>query len=114
VKETIDLEMDDEGVVGYFIENSVKLSLSTAGKPLRVEHTIKNGVKQTELSYDGSRKQRTKYVIENGVKDTHHKIHISFYDVEDTIQNGVKDTAPALAKLDTYVEDAIKNGEKLN
>jgi hypothetical protein len=70
-------------------------------------------VKETKRSYDGSRKHRTKNVIENGVKDTHHKIHISFYDVEDTIQNGVKDTAPALAKLDTYVEDTVQNGEKI-
>jgi len=82
--------MDDEGVVKYFIENSVKLSISTAGKPLRVEDTIQNGVKQTERSYDGSRKQRTKYVIENGVKHTKTNSSVRPHRVEDTIQNGEK------------------------
>jgi hypothetical protein len=91
VKEAIDLEMDDEKVVEYFIENSVKLSLSTAVKPLRIEDTIENGVKQTERSYDGSRKQRTKYVIQNGVKYTQHEHK----------------------PLQPLVNDAIKHGEKI-
>jgi hypothetical protein len=90
VKETIDLEMDDEKVVEYFIENSVKLSLSTAGKPLRVEDTIENGVKETKRSYDGSRNQRTKYVIQNGVKHTHPINTFGDRVVEDTIENGEK------------------------
>jgi hypothetical protein len=91
VKEAIDLEMDDEGVVGYFIENSVKLTKQNIyTKTKIVEHTIKNGVKQTERSYDGSRKQRTKYVIENGVKDTKEMLVMPDFVVKDTIQNGEK------------------------
>jgi hypothetical protein len=90
VKEAIDLEMDDEKVVEYFIENSVKLSLSTAGKPLRVEDTIENGVKETKRSYNGSRNQRTKYVIENGVKDTKTNSSVRPHRVEDTIKHGEK------------------------
>jgi hypothetical protein len=85
--------MDDEGVVGYFIENSVKLTKQNIyTKTKIVEHTIKNGVKQTERSYDGSRKQRTKYVIQNGVKYTQHEHK----------------------PLQPLVNDAIKHGEKLN
>jgi hypothetical protein len=84
--------MDDEGVVGYFIENSVKLTKQNIyTKTKIVEHTIKNGVKQTERSYDGSRKQRTKYVIQNGVKYTQHEHK----------------------PLQPLVNDAIKHGEKI-
>jgi predicted peroxiredoxin len=70
-------------------------------------------VKQTKRSYNGSRKQRTKYTIENGVIET--KLTTSPFTnyVEDTIQNGVKYTSwhePIL--LGTKVEDAIQNGVK--
>jgi len=113
VKETIDLEMDDEDVVDYFIKNSVKESLSTAGKPLRVEDTIQNGVKQTKRSYDGSRNQRTKYVIQNGVKDTKLNNRILDLKVEDTIQNGVKESREVFIDMVSHVEDTVQNGEKI-
>jgi len=111
VQETIDLEMDDEEVVEYFIQNSVKESLSTAGKPLKVEDTIQNGVKQTKRSYNGSRKQRTTYVIENGVRYTDYIMYRDNDAVKYTIQNGVRHTM--WSSDDDDVEDAIENGVKL-
>jgi hypothetical protein len=107
--------MDDEGVVGYFIENSVKLTKQNIyTKTKIVEHTIKNGVKQTERSYDGSRKQRTKYVIENGVKHTKTNSSVRPHRVEDTIQNGEKITKTSHDKYQLYGDEVIQNGEKLN
>ncbi len=45
VKETIDLEMDDEGVVEYYIKNSVKeTTFKVRYGSLEVEDTIQNGV----------------------------------------------------------------------
>jgi hypothetical protein len=47
-------------------------------------------VKQTKRSYEGSRKQRTNYVIENGVNKTElHKGNRPLA-IRDTIQHGVK------------------------
>jgi len=133
VKETIDLEMDDEEVVEDTIQNGVKETLSTAGKPLRVEDTIENGVKdtllwlntrttvvegaiqngvkQTKRSYEGSRKQRTYYVIENGVRHTMWSNDDD--DVEDAIGNGVKLTSCANSNTPSKIEETIENGVKL-
>jgi hypothetical protein len=47
-------------------------------------------VKETKRSYDGSRKQRTKNVIENGVKESREVFIDMVSHVEDTVQNGEK------------------------
>jgi hypothetical protein len=47
-------------------------------------------VKETKRSYDGSRKQRTKNVIENGVKESREVFIDMVSHVEYTIQNGEK------------------------
>ena len=83
-----------------------------------VEDTIKNGLKQTKRSYDGSRKQRTKYVIENGVKETRSVEEGTFTSigfgvhVEETIQNGVKETDYRILRVRGQVKDIIENGIK--
>jgi predicted peroxiredoxin len=81
---------------------------------IHVEDVIENGLKQTKRSYDGSRKQRTKYTIENGVKET--KIGAPDnrdYFIKDTIENGVKLTNSSL-QIDgsCVIEDVIKEGVK--
>jgi hypothetical protein len=50
VKETIDLEMDDEDVIEYMIETGVKETIELVNSQLEeVEDTIQNGVKNTQL-----------------------------------------------------------------
>jgi predicted DNA binding protein len=107
--------MDDEGVVEYYIKNSVKeTTFKVRYGSLEVEDAIQNGVKQTKRSYDGSRKQRTKYVVENGVKDTKTNSSVRPHRVEDTIQNGAKITKTSHDKYQLYGDEVIQNGEKLN
>ena len=97
VKETIDLEMDDEEVVDYLIQR---------------------GVKKTKRSYEGSRKQRTKYTIQNGVKNTvpmgknEDSIVSNDFGMNQAIENGVKYTISNPTKRTYYVDDAIENGVK--
>jgi hypothetical protein len=78
-----------------------------------VEDAIQNGVKQTKRSYDGSRKQRTKYVVENGVKHTKTNSSVRPHRVEDTIQNGEKITKTSHDKYQLYGDEVIQNGEKI-
>ena len=66
-------------------------------------------MKQTKRSYDGSRNQRTKYAIENGVKETN---PTNFAAVDEAIQNGVKSTHRRIIDVTTNVEDTIENGVK--
>ena len=91
------------------IQNGVKETLSTAGKPLRVEDTIQNGVKQTELS---KRDFFPEDIFQNGVKNTENFKHERIYSVEDTIQNGVKHTNLGANPAIAQVEDIIQNGVK--
>ena len=73
------------------IQNGVKDTPScTSRRRNLVEDTIQNGVKQTKRSYEGSRKQRTNYVIENGVKETELHKGDRPLAIRDTIQHGVK------------------------
>ena len=65
----------------------VEESLSTAGKPLKVEDTIQNGVRHTDSV-----------------------VYVLAPIVEDTIQNGVRHTVPALTPVVLDVEDTIQNG----
>ena len=92
------------------------------------ENAIKNGVKQTKRSYNGSRKQRTKYVIENGIKRAFDTVILSNDEVDDVIQNGIKQTKKMEHDRTTYhahfnrehgthipmdkVQDVIQNGIK--
>jgi len=76
------------------------------------EDAIEDGVKQTKRSYEGSRKQRTKDTIQNGVKHTSNRRLVVSKDIEDTIQNGVKRTLQKNINRIGQVEDAIKNGVK--
>jgi hypothetical protein len=70
-------------------------------------------VKQTKRSYDGSRNQRTKYVIQNGVKETIETILYRTASFMTTIKNGVKYTQHEHKPLQPLVNDAIKHGEKI-
>ena len=77
-----------------------------------VEDAIEDGVKQTKRSYEGSRKQRTKDTIQNGVKDTREMTFHSLLTIEDTLQNGVKETKGEYYKEIQKVEYTIQNGVK--
>ena len=76
------------------------------------EDAIEDGVKQTKRSYEGSRKQRTKDTIQNGVKDTREMTFHSLLTIEDTLQNGVKETKGEYYKEIQKVEYTIQNGVK--
>jgi hypothetical protein len=81
----------DNNAVEDTIQNGVKDTPScTSRRRNLVEDTIQNGVKQTKRSYEGSRKQRTNYVIENGVKETELHKGDRPLAIRDTIQHGVK------------------------
>jgi hypothetical protein len=119
------------------IQNGVKDSRNRFRAELvRVENTIQNGVKETKRSYNGSRNQRTKYAIENGVKEIKsvegpiHKI-VKRLKANNAIENGFKEILPLpaqdgnrdwglyyqrqsdITKPHTeYVKDVINNGVK--
>jgi hypothetical protein len=69
-------------------------------------------VKETKRSYDGSRKQRTKYVIQNGVKESREVFIDMVSHIEDAIENGVKNTSAAGRRSIYRIEDTIQNGVK--
>ena len=88
----------------------VEETLSDAGKPLKVEDTIQNGVKHTLIKLF-SESQTVEDTIQNGVKLTSGGRNYGPYSVEETIQNGVKDiTYRRFVTVD--VEDTIQNGVK--
>ena len=132
VKETLNTAYMPQEMVEETIETGIK-ETKTPGKDGNIKSTlewvskngtfsvrelidgvIENGLKQTKRSYDGSRKQRTKYTIENGVKEI--KIGAPDnrdYFIKDTIENGVKLTNSSL-QIDgsCVIEDVIKEGVK--
>ena len=87
----------------------VEESLSTAGKPLKVEDTIENGVRHTGFFF---RRSATfvEDTIENGVRHTEEGIFAMQSKIEDTIQNGVKKTYSTPTTRLIIVEDTIQNG----
>ena len=76
------------------------------------EDAIEDGVKQTKRSYEGSRKQRTKDTIQNGVIYTVADESAQHLEVEDTIQNGVKETFLVKGTRIGIVENTIQIGIK--
>jgi hypothetical protein len=87
----------------------VEESLSTAGKPLKVEDTIENGVRHTEEGIFAMQ-SKIEDTIQNGVKDTQCDERSYPKWVEDTIQNGVRHTGCSKVNHSTTVEDTIQNG----
>jgi len=131
VKETLNTAYMPQEMVEETIENGIK-ETKTPGKDGNIKSTlewlskngtfdvrelingvIENGLKQTKRSYDGSRKQRTKYTIENGVKNETIQGWDFKIKCEDTIENGVKLTNGSL-QIDgsCVIEDVIKEGVK--
>jgi predicted transcriptional regulator len=88
----------------------VEETLSTAGKPLKVEDTIQNGVKHTQR-FNGMKKWYVEDTIQNGVKDTHFNFQSGLIQVEDVIQNGVKETYECFNSAN-LIDDIIQNGVK--
>jgi hypothetical protein len=112
--------------------DAVEETLSTAGKPLKVEDTIQNGVKRTQATgtvfcpevedtiQNGVKEVEkgswfnvlyTEDVIQNGVKETYECFNSANL-IDDIIQNGVKDTIGTLRRTKLGVDDIIKNGVK--
>ena len=89
----------------------VEDTLSTDGKPLKVEDTIQNGVKRTMPTW-GFDSPPVEDTIQNGVKRTEPMFGFSLQEVEDTIQNGVKRTVPESIADSFSIEDTIQNGVK--
>jgi hypothetical protein len=87
----------------------VEESLSTAGKPLKVEDTIENGVKLTELS---KRDFFPKDILQNGVRHTEVDGMRIRSGVKDAIQEGVKETTTTRWARKDAVENTIQNGVK--
>ena len=89
----------------------VEESLSTAGKPLKVEDTIENGVRHTEEGIFAMQ-SKIEDTIQNGVKKTYSTPTTRLIIVEDTIQNGVRHTCSSPVQHFESVEDTIQNGVK--
>jgi predicted transcriptional regulator len=87
----------------------VEESLSTAGKPLKVEDTIENGVRHTEEGIFAMQ-SKIEDTIQNGVKKTYSTPTTRLIIVEDTIQNGVRHTVSSKLNEFEFVEDTIQNG----
>jgi hypothetical protein len=97
----------------------VKETLSTAGKPLRVEDTIQNGVKETISTLRRTAKWGVDDIIQNGVKEIRsNKGLITSYrqnhKAKKTIENGVKDTKPMdeWVNAESIIENTIEYGVK--
>jgi hypothetical protein len=88
----------------------VEETLSTAGKPLKVEDTIQNGVKRTQATGTVFCPE-VEDTIQNGVKDTQCDERSYPKWVEDTIQNGVKETYECFNSAN-LIDDIIQNGVK--
>ena len=89
----------------------VEESLSTAGKRLKVEDTIQNGVRHT-LTKSNKQGVTVEDTIQNGVRHTRWGFSHGKAKVEDTIQNGVRQTSKRLQKPFRSVKDDIQNGVK--
>ena len=103
----------------------VEDTLSTDGKPLKVEDTmptwwfdsppvedtIQNGVKRTH-SHLAEQMVIVEDTIQNGVKRIQATGTVFCPEVEDTIQNGVKRTVPESIADSFAIEDTIQNGVK--
>ena len=87
----------------------VEESLSTAGKPLKVEDTIQNGVRHTTTTRN-TYALRVEDTIQNGVRHTEEGIFAMQSKIEDTIQNGVRHTVSSKLNEFEFVEDTIQNG----
>jgi hypothetical protein len=93
-------------------------TLSTAGKPLKVEDTIQNGVKRT-LEYVKNLTSTVEDTIQKGVKLTVGERMNRDYSVKDIVENGIKNTYSDILPQeydmsDQFdVENAIKHGEKI-
>jgi len=85
VKDTIDLEMDDEQVIRWVTREGVK---ETKESVLESSEQIDHQVTNCEIT------ENINDAIENGVKETHHVDVMKFFDkkMENTLQNGVKET----------------------
>ena len=89
----------------------VEETLSTAGKPLKVEDTIQNGVKNTLRTFR-SISILVEDTIQNGVKEVKSVYLRSCLGVGDAIQNGVKEVEKGSWFNALYAEDVIQNGVK--
>ena len=87
-------------------------TLSTAGKPLKFEDAIQNGVKDT-CQFRKFRDLKIEDTIQNGVKDTRRLSACIENEVEKIVQEGVKNTVNQLSEQRLSVEDTIENGVKL-
>jgi len=130
VKNTLGKNYDPTRGVEDIIQNGVKRTEVDEHKIISdIKDVIQNGVKETKRNYDGSRKQRTKYVIENGVKEATPSGYLGSIEmkgkivhqiespkqnneVEDTIQNGVKETKENRLIRTISVISTINNGVK--
>ena len=75
----------------------------------KVDNTIQNGVKHTQIGIPPNFSQ-VENTIQNGVKYTQPNIHSTLSIVENTIQNGVKHTEAIKHKINNAVEHTIQNG----
>ena len=89
----------------------VEDTLSTDGKPLKVEDTIQNGVKLTQATGTVFCPE-VEDTIQNGVKRTVPESIADSFAIEDTIQNGVKTTSTRRYSQYWIIEDTIQNGVK--
>ncbi len=89
----------------------VEDTLSTAGKPLKVEDTIQNGVKRIQATGTVFCPE-VEDTIQNGVKRTVPESIADSFAIEDTIQNGVKTTKFCAGIKLSSIEDTIQNGVK--
>jgi hypothetical protein len=90
--------------------DAVEETLSTAGKPLKVEDTIQNGVKDTHFNFQSGLIQ-VEDVIQNGVKEVEKGSWFNVLYTEDVIQNGVKETYECFNSTN-LIDDIIQNGVK--
>jgi hypothetical protein len=102
------------GKVEDTIQNGVKhTQLGISPKKEKIEDTIQNGVKHTEYGdwLDGD--ERFDDIIQNGVKHTEKSLQIDgSCVVEDVIQNGIKETHDDVYHHKGRVDGVIKNGIK--
>jgi len=89
----------------------VEETLSTAGKPLKVEDTIQNGVKEVEKG-SWFNALYAEDVIQNGVKETYECFNGTTL-IEDIIENGVKHVEDGdWLDQDERIDDIIESGVK--
>lgn len=104
--------LGDDDKIEDTIQNGVKeTELHKGVRPSAVENTIEDGVKCT-LSETSEQEYLVEKTIQNGVKETHRFGMGNEAEIEDAIQNGVKYTHERLDNLRDCVYDVIENGVK--